>query len=50
MNGASNVSVPLERPVAVFAFYVTVEVQKGAVYFYPDVYSEDAKLARALGR
>jgi L,D-transpeptidase YcbB len=51
MGGAETVRVPLARPVSVFVFYTTAIVRsEGTVAFFEDVYGEDRRLARALGR
>jgi L,D-transpeptidase YcbB len=43
-----STTVRLKQPVPVLIAYSTVIVRGGSVYFYPDVYGEDAKLDRAL--
>lgn len=51
MNGAETERVSLARPVSVFVFYTTAIVRSdGTVAFFEDVYGEDRRLARALGR
>jgi murein L,D-transpeptidase YcbB/YkuD len=50
MQGKETLHVPLAQPVSVYVLYMTTIVAPdGTAYFYPDLYGEDAKLARALG-
>lgn len=51
MGGTETAHVALRRPVSVFVFYTTAIVRSdGTVAFFDDVYGEDRRLARALGR
>lgn len=50
MHGKQTLHVPLAQPVSVFVLYMTTVVAPdGTLYFYPDLYGQDGKLARALG-
>jgi len=50
MHGNETLHVPLAQPISVFVLYLTTVVAPdGIAYFYPDLYGQDAKLARALG-
>jgi len=50
MHGNETLHVPLAQPISVFVLYLTTVVAPdGTAYFYPDLYGQDAKLARALG-
>lgn len=49
MHGDLTLHVALPRPVTVFILYMTAVVAPdGTLYFYPDLYGEDAALERAL--
>lgn len=51
MDGTQTVRVPLSEPVTVFILYMTAVVAPDeSLYFYPDVYGEDAKLERVQSR
>jgi murein L,D-transpeptidase YcbB/YkuD len=51
MDGTQTVRVPLPEPVTVFILYMTAVVAPDeSLYFYPDVYGEDAKLERVQSR
>ena len=51
MHGDRTIRVDVARPVTVFILYSTVVARDaGTVYFYPDLYGHDARLARALAR
>ena len=51
MHGDATVRVALTRPVTVYVLYMTVVIgPDGAAYFYPDLYEQDLRLARALER
>lgn len=49
IDGTQTVRVPLPEPVTVFILYMTAIVAPDeSLYFYPDVYGEDAQLEIAL--
>jgi murein L,D-transpeptidase YcbB/YkuD len=49
MHGERTLHVPLPQPVTVFILYMTTVVAPdGTLYFYPDLYGQDAALERAL--
>ena len=51
MHGDATVRVALTRPVTVHILYMTVMIgPDGVAYFYPDLYEQDSRLARALER
>lgn len=48
-NGPDNARVNLAIPIPVLLVYGTAVVQEdGEVYFYPDIYGLDARLAEVL--
>lgn len=47
MHGDRTLRVPLPQPVTVFILYMTTVVAPdGTLYFYPDLYGDDAELER----
>lgn len=51
MHGDATLRVALRRPVTVYILYMTVMIgPDGTAYFYPDLYEQDERLARAFPR
>lgn len=51
MSGSKTRHVTLQNPIPVIFLYATAFAdQEGQVRFYPDIYQQDAKLAKALGK
>ena len=50
MNAGQSQTIRLERPIPVVIGYSTVMVRDGTVYFYPDIYGHDVRLAQALSK
>lgn len=49
MKGGKSRTIRLEQPIPVLIAYSTAVVKNGGkVYFYPDIYQQDARLERAL--
>jgi murein L,D-transpeptidase YcbB/YkuD len=49
MKGGQSRTIRLEQPIPVLIAYSTAVVKNGGkVYFYPDIYQQDARLERAL--
>ena len=51
MHGERTIRLDVERPVTVYTLYATAVARDSAtIFFYPDIYGHDARLARALER
>lgn len=50
MHAGQSQTIRLERPIPVVIGYSTVMVRNGIVYFYPDIYGHDERLAQALSQ
>ena len=49
MKSGQSRTIRLEQPIPVLIAYSTAVVKNGGkVYFYPDIYQQDARLERAL--
>lgn len=47
--GNNNQSITLPTPIPIYITYFTTWADEGGAYFYDDVYSRDATVAKALG-
>lgn len=48
MSGIASKTIRLRQPVRVLITYSTVIVKNGKIYFFPDLYAQDALLDKAL--
>lgn len=48
MRGGRSRTLRLKEPIPVLISYSTVVVKNGKVYFFPDIYQQDARLEHAL--